>query len=56
MVVIGWEGGGSNRVGGLGWWVGLIPINHSKLTENIIGELSVKSQLTTHHYHKAMAI
>ena len=27
-----------------------------KLTENTIGELSVKSQLTTHHYHKAMAI
>ena len=32
------------------------PSNHSKLTENTIGELSVKSQLTTHHYHKAMAI
>ena len=34
----------------------LWPLNHSKLTENTIGELSVKSQLTTHHYHKAMAI
>ena len=32
------------------------PSNHSKLTENTIGELSVKSQLTTHHCHKAMAI
>ena len=32
------------------------PSNYSKLTENTIGELSVKSQLTTHHYHKAMAI
>ena len=32
------------------------PSNHSKLTENTIGELSVKSQLTTHHYNKAMAI
>ena len=31
------------------------PSNHSKLTENTIGELSVKSQLTTYHYHKAMA-
>ena len=28
------------------------PSNYSKLTENTIGELSVKSQLTTHHYHK----
>ena len=32
------------------------PSNLSKLTENTIGELSVKSQLATHHYHKAMAI
>ena len=32
------------------------PSNYSKLTENTIGELSVKSHLTTHHYHKAMAI
>ena len=32
------------------------PSNHSKLTENTVGELSVKSQHTTHHYHKAMAI
>ena len=27
------------------------PSNYSKLTENTIGELSVKSQLTTQHYY-----
>ena len=32
------------------------PSNHFKLIENTIGELSVKSQLTTLHYNKAMAI
>ena len=32
------------------------PSNCSKLIENTIGELSVKSQLTTHHYNKAIAI
>ena len=34
----------------------LWPSNNSKLIENTIGELSVKSQLTTHHFNKAMAI
>ena len=32
------------------------PSNHSKLIENTIGKLSVKSQLTIHHHNKAMAI
>ena len=31
-------------------------LNHSKLIENTIGELSVEFQLTKHHSNKAMAL